>query len=121
VRLATALLHGHVWIESPPSYIERATFAGHAYIVHPPLPALILVPLVAIFGPSLNQTAVSVVVGALSVALAWRLCSLIASEAQVWLTIFFGAGTTFWYEATIRQSTSVRGRALCWPCRSRAV
>jgi hypothetical protein len=24
VRLATALLHGHVWIESPPSYIERA-------------------------------------------------------------------------------------------------
>lgn len=56
VRLADALLHGHAWIEPPPSYMERANYAGHSYIVHPPLPALILVPLVAIFGPSLNQT-----------------------------------------------------------------
>lgn len=103
VRLADALLHGHTWIE-PPSYMERANYAGHAYIVHPPLPALMLVPLVAIFGPSLNQTTVSVVVGAFSVALVWRLCGLIASRAQVWLTIFFGVGTTFWYEATLGDS-----------------
>jgi hypothetical protein len=103
VRLADALLHGHLWIE-PPSYMERVNYAGHAYIVHPPLPALILVPLVAIFGPSLNQTAVSVIIGAFSVALAWRLCGLIASEAQVWLTVFFGVGTTFWYEATLGDS-----------------
>ena len=84
--------------------MERANYAGHAYIVHPPLPALILVPLVAIFGPTLNQTMVSVVVGAFSVALVWRLCGLIASGAQVWLTIFFGVGTTFWYEATLGDS-----------------
>jgi hypothetical protein len=103
VRLADAFLHGHTWIE-PPSYMERANYAGHAYIVHPPLPALILVPLVAIFGPTLNQTMVSVVVGAFSVALVWRLCGLIASGAQVWLTIFFGVGTTFWYEATLGDS-----------------
>jgi hypothetical protein len=103
VRLADALLHGHTWIEPPPSYMERANYAGHAYIVHPPLPALILIPLVAILGPSLNQTMVSVIVGAFSVALVWRLCGLIASEAQVWLTIFFGIGTTFWYEATLRR------------------
>src|SRR5579859_6343670 len=82
VRLAEALLHGHTWIEPPPSYMERANYAGHDYIVHPPLAALVLVPLVAIFGPSLNQTAVSVTVGAFSVALAWRLCGLIASDAQ---------------------------------------
>jgi len=30
VRLADALLHGHAWIEPPPSYMERATSAGHA-------------------------------------------------------------------------------------------
>jgi hypothetical protein len=104
VRLAEALLHGHTWIEPPPSYMERANYAGHAYIVHPPLPALVLIPPVAIFGPSLNQTAVSVLVGALSVALVWRLCGLIASDAQIWLTIFFGVGTTFWYEATLGDS-----------------
>ena len=99
-----ALLHGHAWIEQPPSFMERANFAGHAYIVHPPLPALMLVPLVAIFGPSLNQTLVSIVIGAFSVALVWRLCGLIASNAQVWLTVFFGLGTTFWYEATLGDS-----------------
>ncbi len=105
VRLADALLHGHAWIDPPPSYMERANYAGRAYIVHPPLPAFLLVPLVAIFGPSLNQTMVSVVVGAFSVALAWRLCGLIVSgAAQVWLTIFFGVGTTFWYEATLGDS-----------------
>jgi hypothetical protein len=105
VRLADALLHGHAWIEPPPHYMERANFGGHAYIVHPPLPAFMLVPLVAIFGPSLSQTMVSVVVGAFSVALAWRLCGLFVTGApQIWLTIFFGAGTTFWYEATLGDS-----------------
>jgi hypothetical protein len=104
VRLADALLHGHAWIEPPPSYMERANYAGHSYIVHPPLPALMMVPLVAIFGPSLNQTWVSIAVGAFSVALVWRLCGLIASDAQVWLTLFFGIGTTFWYEATLGDS-----------------
>ncbi len=104
VRLANALLHGHAWIETPPSYMERATYAGHSYIVHPPLPGLMLVPLVAIFGLSLNQTAVSVVVGAFSVALVWRLCGLLAPAAQIWLTLFFGIGTTFWYEATLGDS-----------------
>ena len=29
---------------------------------------------------------------------------MIASEAQVWLTFFFGIGTTFWYEATLGDS-----------------
>ena len=43
-------------------------------------------------------------VGAFSVALVWRLCGLIAREAQVWLTVFFGIGTTFWYEATLGDS-----------------
>jgi hypothetical protein len=104
VRLADALLHGHAWIEPPPSYMERANYAGHSYIVHPPLPALMMVPLVAIFGPSLNQTWVSIAVGAFSVALVWRLCGLIASDAQLWLTLFFGIGTTFWYEATLGDS-----------------
>jgi hypothetical protein len=104
VRLADALLHGHAWIEPPPSYMERANYAGHSYIVHPPLPALMMAPLVAIFGPSLNQTWVSIAVGAFSVALVWRLCGLIASDAQLWLTLFFGIGTTFWYEATLGDS-----------------
>src|ERR1700693_1657554 len=51
VRLADALLHGHAWIEPPPSYMERANYAGHSYIVHPPLPALMMVPLVSLSRP----------------------------------------------------------------------
>ncbi|MGH7986702.1 MAG: hypothetical protein ACREQX_10520, partial [Candidatus Binataceae bacterium] len=104
ILLANALLHGHAWINAP-SYMEHAVFRGRDYIVHAPLSAFILVPLVALFGPTLSQTSVSTVIGAVTCVLAWRLTSVLdAVSSRVWLIIFFGIGTTFWYEATLGNS-----------------
>ena len=104
VLLANALLHGHTWI-NPTKDMEQAIYRGHSYIVHPPLSAFFLLPIVAVFGPALNQTAVCVVMGALSCALAWRLTRILDStSSRLWLMVFFGVGTTVWYEATLGNS-----------------
>jgi hypothetical protein len=104
-RLARALLHGHTWVDAP-SFMEHVVVNGRSYILHPPLPAVLMLPAVAIWGEAANQTAVAVVLGAISIALWWRLMSRLGlgTPAKVWLTLFFGAGTTLWYEATLGSS-----------------
>jgi hypothetical protein len=104
-RQAYAFLHGRTWVDAP-SYMEHVVWHGKSYLLHPPLAALITLPAVAIWGLATNQTAVSVVVGAVSMGLVWRLLNRIGLElaTRTWLTLFFGVGTTFWYEATLGSS-----------------
>lgn len=99
VRQAYALLHGHAYIDAP-KWIEHAHFNGHDYQLHPPLPAFLLMPVVAIWGMDTNQVIFSLLVGALDVALAWRMLRNFDLDlnARVWLTVFFGAGTIVWTE-----------------------
>lgn len=105
VRLARALLHGHIWIDAP-SYMEHVVVNGHSYILHPPLSAILMLPAVAIWGAAANQAAVGVLIGAISIALWWRLMDRLGlgAQAKIWLAAFFGIGTTFWYEATLGSS-----------------
>jgi hypothetical protein len=105
VQQAYAFLHGRTWVDAP-SYMEHIVWHGKSYLLHPPLAALITLPAVAIWGLATNQTAISVVVGAVSLGLVWRLLGKIGLgvSARVWLTLFFGVGTTFWYEATLGSS-----------------
>src|SRR6202045_5549702 len=65
-----------------------------------------MLPAVAIWGEAANQTAVAVVLGAISITLWWRLMDRLGlgAPAKIWLTAFFGVGTTFWYEATLGSS-----------------
>ena len=105
VQQAYAFLHGRTWVDAP-DYMEHIVWHGRSYLLHPPLAALITLPAVAIWGLATNQTAISVVVGAVSLGLVWRLLGRIGLgvAARVWLTLFFGVGTTFWYEATLGSS-----------------
>ena len=70
IRQAQAFDQGHAWIDCP-DYIERALVNGKRYELHPPLPAIMLMPLVAV--GMTNQNWFAIVVGALDVALAWQL------------------------------------------------
>ena len=101
VLQAYAFLHGHAWIDLPNCCIEHAQYKGKYYQLHPPLPAILLLPFVAIWGNDTNQTIVCVMIAALSVALAWLMLGRmkIPLNGRVWLTIFFGAGTILWHEA----------------------
>ena len=100
VRQAYALLHGHTYIDAPKSFLEAAQIGPYRYALHPPLPALLLMPWVAVYGMNIDQTTWSLFIGAIDVALMWRLLERfrLTVDARVWLTIFFGAGTILWYE-----------------------
>ncbi len=107
--LADAFLHGRTWVEYPlPGAIDTVTLNGHVYVPFAPLPAVFLMPLVAVFGvlallpwePTINAALAATCVG-----LAWSLIGRIAGgsmRTQIWLTAFFAFSTALW-------SITVRG------------
>ena len=122
VNQANAFLHGRLDID--PQYAKNANLLERAleddqielvkqggtpppcgevkcYLTHPPMPALMLLPLVAISGLDVNEALVSVILGALTAALVYRLTGAFTPniQAQVWFTVLFMFGTIFWYSA----------------------
>ena len=108
VRQAVAFVHGHTYIDAP-NYIEHAQMGPYSYQLHPPLPAIFLMPFAAIWGLNTNQSYFSIVIGAIDVALAWRLLGRfrLTLNARKWLTVFFGAGTIIWHETVDGSSWAV--------------
>lgn len=94
VLLAQALLHGHAWIAWPGSYIDALQYHGRYYIIEAPLPAILLVPLVAVLGTA-NQTLLAVVLAGVAIGAAWRLGEHLGvrAEANAWICGFLLAGT----------------------------
>ncbi|HEX4898634.1 MAG TPA: hypothetical protein VFV53_09790, partial [Candidatus Limnocylindrales bacterium] len=74
---------------------------GYGLLPFPPLPAIVLMPVVAIFGLATDERAVSVVIGAIDVGICWWALGRLPVTRLVRLavTIFFGFGTVFWYAA----------------------
>lgn len=113
VRLSDAFLHGHLYVTDHPSWLNELVPNPSGpgwYVVYPPLPAVIITPLVAIWGLSLNQTAVSVVAGALTVVVAYFVAKSLLRKptdhpqprqrTYIWLAVLFGFSTIFWWLAS---------------------
>lgn len=72
-----------LYILRPLGYLELARYSTNGaacngsepgckgYVIDPPAPAILLTPLVALFGPCLNQVPVSMAFGAAAVGLFW--------------------------------------------------
>jgi hypothetical protein len=97
VLFAYQLLHGHLWIDPvwPGTAIDAVLFDGHRYIVNDPVPALLLLPLVAVRGLEANQTALACLLCGVATGAAWVLLERIGvtPRAGAWLVAFFLAGT----------------------------
>jgi len=74
VYLADAFLHGHVWVHVPGPYIDALPYAGRSYIIEGPLPALAMLPAVAVWGLATNQTLFAALAGGVAVAAGWDIC-----------------------------------------------
>ena len=76
---------------------------GRGMIPFPPLPAVVLLPLVALLGLAVDQTFLAIVIGALDVGLAFWLLGRLPVRPAVrnLLTVFVGAGTGLWYAASL--------------------
>ena len=94
VLLAQALLHGHTWIAWPGNYIDALPYNGQYYVIEGPMPAFLLVPFVAVFG-TFNQTAIAIVLGAISIGAAYELGERlgVSRAINIWICAFFLAGT----------------------------
>jgi hypothetical protein len=66
-RLADAWLHGRSWIVYPGAWIDAVPYHGRAYVVEAPFPALLMLPLAAIYGAHANQNLVAALLAAVAV------------------------------------------------------
>ena len=104
VPLADALLHGRLYVlEKPPWLNELIPINGRFYVIYPPMPAILLLPQVAISGLKANQTLASVFWGSLNVSLVYLLMRKLTDNRrlQIWMVLLFGFGTIHWYLASI--------------------
>ncbi len=109
ILLADGWLHGHLYVEgTPPQFADFTNYHGHWYVAFPPLPAILLLPFVAIFHLS-YQTIItlffSIGMGILNIWLMrivlLRFVQKQAPETQfvtvAWLLVFFAIGTELLY------------------------
>jgi hypothetical protein len=115
---ADAFLHGRAWFAYPvegvpglpdnwyfqdvyPISAPTAESLGHVLLPFPPLPALVLLPFVAVWGLAADQAAVAVGLAAAGVGIAWwmlgglRLRLGVRSAA----VLVFAGGTAWWWAA----------------------
>ncbi len=99
VRLADAFLHGRLYLTENIPWLELAIIDGKYYIVPPPLPAILILPIVTIFGLTTNQTLVSILIGSLNASLVFLVVRTMTKQrsVQLWTTAMFVFGTINWW------------------------
>ena len=97
--------YGNVWMQDvyPLSEVTGDPSTTGALLPFPPLPAIALLPFVALWGFATDIRAVSVLLGAIDVGLAWWALGRLPVSRRVRLatTVFFAFGTVFWYAAQL--------------------
>ena len=74
-----------------------------ALVPFPPLPAVVLMPFVALWGLNADGQLIFAILGALDVGIAWWMLGRlpIRTWVRIATTVFFGFGTVFWYAAQL--------------------
>lgn len=100
--LAEGFLRGQLHISEPMPWLELVPRPeGGFYSPFPPMPAVVLVPFVALFGPSFDQGIATALFGGANVALLWILLrhAGVAVDSAAWLTAALAIGSVHWWVA----------------------
>jgi len=102
IRLAYAFTHGRLWIDWPGPAIEALEFNGQHYVIEGPIPAILCIPLVLLFGLDANQAVVCAIAAAIGVCATWVMLGRmhVSRGVQIWTTVFLGFGTVYWWCAS---------------------
>lgn len=94
VLLADALLHGHLWIDPKrAAHLADITLsAGQYYVAFPPMPAFLMLPFVALFGPGFHDVLFSVVLGSVNVGLTYILVRRLSLPGAIGAGLPIGRG-----------------------------
>lgn len=104
-RLADALLQGRFWLDDAPSWLNELIPAGDGrwYVPYPPMPAILALPFVAVFGREFPAQTYSALYGGLAVGLVYlvlgRLGLALRVRDRLALAAVFAFGTCFWFIA----------------------
>ena len=107
-HLADAFLHGHVYLLDPPTTKDLTHFNGKWYVPFLPLPALLILPWVAMAGISHTNTVIfGSIMGAMNTALVFLLLQSLSKRGwsklslprDLGFTLLFGFGCVHWYIA----------------------
>ena len=104
VYLADSFLHGHADVPNlPPNYFDFVLFDGKKYLPFPFMPAVSIMPLVAIFGTGVREIVLSQIIGAIDVSLLFLLLvrMKVSKPTALFITAFYGFGTVQWYISAI--------------------
>ena len=108
VYLAEALSQGGVALIPPlPRTYDLLLFEGNYYVAGAPLPAVLMLPAVLIFGTAFSDVLFGVIIGAINVVIVYRLLeerSLLIElpeSGRLWLTLLFALGTPHWYTSVL--------------------
>lgn len=104
VRLADAFLHGRLHLLDNPTYLELvARPEGGSFVPFPPMPAIMLLPFVALFGSEFDQGIAAAIFGGANVYLLWHMLESIdvPLRPRRWLTVAFAFGSVHWWAAGV--------------------
>jgi hypothetical protein len=101
-RLSNSFLQGKYYLtESPPWLNELVTIGPGKYtFVNPPMPAIIAMPFILIFGyNNFQQQYLAQIIGALSIVLVGIISQKIKKDKKIliWSMLLFGLGSIFWF------------------------
>ena len=110
VRLADAFLHGRLDVANGKDLLGFLDFAcqpypcaegSKYYPLEPPGTALVILPGVALFGLNINQTLVSIVIGAITAGVVYQVSRRLTENIwhQLFLTAMFIFGTVYWWNS----------------------
>lgn len=103
-ELAAAFLHGRLYIV-PKTTDDLTMFAGRWYVAFPPLPAILMLPLVLVFGTAaISSVLFNAIFGAANVLIVFfiivglkrRGWVSLDGKSILWLTALFGFSTVNW-------------------------
>ncbi len=104
-RLADAFLHGRYWLDEAPSWLNELIPSGDGrwYVAYPPMPAVLALPFVAIFGREFPAQIYSSIYAGLATGVVYlvlgRLGPALRVRDRLALSTVFAFGTCFWYVA----------------------
>ncbi|TMB67408.1 MAG: zinc ribbon domain-containing protein [Chloroflexi bacterium] len=104
--LAEALNHGSFDLRkagiAPETHPDLLTKDGHVYLPYQPMPGVMLMPFVAIWGQGSTQITFSMLLGAVNVVVFWYILRLlgVSRETKLLLLPFFAFGTAHFYSAS---------------------
>jgi hypothetical protein len=112
IYLAYSFLHAKLHlVVVPPDTYDLILYNGYWFVPGAVAPALVLLPLVAIWGLNVSDILFGIVVGAINVLAIYDLLGKLKPQAgfshevhantRNWLTLLFAAGTAHWYIASM--------------------